>query len=75
MSDATLQAVHDAVAAHVADESGGTDWLTEWVCIAVAIPQDDYEQCMYYRLSPKQPYHHSVGLLQRGMELLTKRDD
>ncbi|ASR84740.1 hypothetical protein FDI26_gp67 [Arthrobacter phage Beans] len=45
MSDATLQAVHDAVAAHVADESGGTDWLTEWVCIAVAVPQDDYEQC------------------------------
>lgn len=74
MSDATLQAVHDAIAAHVADEADGVEYLTEWVAIGAAAIADDPTKTMYYKLHPSMPYHHTVGLMQRGMELLTETE-
>ncbi|ALF01278.1 hypothetical protein FDH48_gp66 [Arthrobacter phage Jawnski] len=70
MSKATEKAVHDAIAAHVADESGGTEWLTEYVVCASAIATERNDGTNYYRLLPEnQPYHHSLGLWHRGLQM------
>lgn len=75
MSQATLNAVHDAIAAHVADEADGIELLTEWVAIAAAAMGDDHSKTMYYKINLSTPYHHTLGLLERGMEMLQGGED
>jgi len=73
MSDATLQAIHDAIAAHIADENedDATEYLTEWAVTAAAVIADNAEYTSYWFLNPKGiPYHHKLGLMYRGIEYL-----
>ena len=72
MSDATLQAIHDAIAAHIADvNDGGVEYLTEWAVSAAAVIADNPELTSYWFLNPKGiPYHHKLGLMYRGIEYL-----
>lgn len=67
MSDATLQAVHDAIAAHITDENeDDPEYLTEWVFVASAAISTDPDQTSYYIYDSKIPAHHSLGLLHYG---------
>lgn len=79
MSDATLQAVHDAIAAHIADVSEGDALLlTDWHVTAAAAIPTDHERTMYFNLATNSPYHHRLGLMYRGLEILeggTEDDD
>ena len=72
MSDATVQAVHDAVAAHIADESDGEILLlTDWQMTVAAAIADDPGRTMYFNVGHNSPYHHRLGLIHRGLEMLT----
>lgn len=79
MSDKTLQAVHDAIAAHIAGESDGENvLLTDWQLTAAAALADDMHRTMYFNVGTNSPYHHRLGLMYRGLELLeggTEDDD
>lgn len=67
MSDATLQAVHDAIAAHIADvNEDDPEFLTEWVFVASAASSTDADQAAYYVYDSSIPGHHTLGLLQYG---------
>ncbi|KQQ98014.1 hypothetical protein ASF74_14875 [Arthrobacter sp. Leaf145] len=72
MSAETLQGIHDAIAAHIADENeDATEYLTEWVVTAAAVVSDNAEVTSYWFLNAKDiPYHHRLGLLHRGLEYL-----
>ena len=68
MSEATLNAVHEAIAAHVADEADGIELLTEWVAIAAAVIADDADHTSYWFLSNDSiPYHSQLGLVHRAL--------
>ena len=72
MSDATLHAVHDAIAAHIADESDGESLLlTDWHMTVAAAIADNPDRTMYFNAGPNSPYHHRLGLMHRGLEMLT----
>ena len=78
MSDATLQAIHDAIAAHIADvntlHGDSREYLTEWTVSAAAVIADDAESTSYWFLNPAGiPYHHKLGLMHRGIEYLTSQ--
>lgn len=76
MSAATLQAVHDAIAAHIADESDGQAvLLTDWQMTAAAALATDQDLTMYFNIGHNSPYHHRLGLMHRGLEMLTGRTD
>ena len=76
MSDATLHAVHDAIAAHIADVNDGENLLlTDWHITAAAAIADDPHLTMYFNISTNSPYHHRLGLMHRGMEMLTAGPD
>lgn len=63
MSDATFQAVHDAIAAHVADvNEGPPEYLTEWLFVASTATEKAGRTGYYYRDSDL-PFHHAIGLL------------
>lgn len=67
MSDQTLQAVHDAIAAHIADvNEDDPEFLTEWVFIASAAISSDPNQTSYYIYDSDIPAHHALGLLHYG---------
>jgi hypothetical protein len=79
MSDATLHAVHDAIAAHIADVSDGDALLlTDWHVTAAAAIPTDHDRTMYFNVGTNSPYHHRLGLIHRGLEMLeggTEDDD
>jgi hypothetical protein len=76
MSDATLQAVNDAIAAHIADESDGESiLLTDWQLTAAAALAHGPDRTMYFNVGTHSPYHHRLGLMHRGLELLTGGTD
>lgn len=76
MSDATLQAIHDAIAAHIQDVNDESpEYLTEWVLVAAAVISDDIEGMSCYRFAPMTAYHSQLGLLYRGLEMLTGDED
>lgn len=78
MSDATLQAVHDAIAAHIADESDEVIFLTDWQLTAAAALAERDDRTLYFNVGTNAPYHHRLGLMYRGLELLeagTEDDD
>ena len=67
MSAETLSAVHDAIAAHIADvNEDDPEFLTEWVFIASAASSTDADQTAYYVYDSNIPGHHTLGLLQYG---------
>jgi hypothetical protein len=67
MSDATLQAVHDAIAAHIADvNEDDPEFLTEWVFIASAAISTDTDATSYYVYDSNIPLHHALGLIHYG---------
>lgn len=71
MSDATRQAVHEAIAAHVADlNEGAAEYLTEWVAVATTALADNASGSMYYYVDSHLPRHHAVGLLDHGQNVL-----
>lgn len=71
MSDATLNAVHDAIAAHIADESDGESvFLTDWHLTAAAALADNADRTMYFNMGSNAPYHSRLGLMYRGLEML-----
>ena len=71
MSDATLQAVHDAIAAHIADlNAGAAEYLTEWVAVGTTAIANNPRGSMYYYLDNRIPRHHGIGLLDHGMNVL-----
>lgn len=75
MSDQTLQAVHDAIAAHIADESEGeVVFLTDWQLTAAAALASNNDRTMYYNIGTNSPYHSRLGLMYRGLELLESMD-
>jgi hypothetical protein len=64
MSDATLQAVHDAIAAHVADiNEDDPEYLTEWAFVAATAVSTEPDSTCYYYADSSVPYHHARGLL------------
>lgn len=72
MSDATFQAVHDAIAAHVADECEGESvFVTDWHMTVAAALANDAHHTMYLNIGADAPYHHKLGLMHRGLEMLT----
>ena len=75
MSDATLQAVHDAIAAHIADvNEDDPEYLTEWCFVAAAAVSTDAHATAYYYYDADIPSHHAMGLLHHGMTFLQSRD-
>lgn len=52
MSEATKQAVQDAIAAHIADENAAEgnsiEYLTDWHLVAAAAISDDVEHTSYW---------------------------
>lgn len=71
MSERTLEAIHDAIAAHVADASDGEMLLlTDWNITVAAAMADDHDRTMYFNIGHNSPYHHRLGLLHRGLEML-----
>ena len=79
MSDATLQAINDAIAAHIADVSEDESLLlTDWQLTAAAAIATNHERTMYFNVGTNSPYHHRLGLMYRGLEILeggTEDDD
>ena len=75
MSDQTLEAINDAIQAHLADESDDGDYLTEWVLVAATVVPEDANWSNYYRISTNMPRHHTVGLLHHGLETLNTDDE
>jgi len=76
MSGQTLQAVHDAIAAHIADEADGeTVYLTDWQIIAAAAIPAEHDRTMYFNVGTNSPYHSRLGLLHRGLEMLVNGDN
>lgn len=75
MSEATLQGVHDAIAAHIKDiNEDEPEFLTEWLFIAATATGQAGTTGYYYRDSDL-PYHHSIGLLQYGLGVHTLDED
>lgn len=67
MSNTTLQAVHDAIAAHISDvNEDDPEFLTEWVFIASAAISTDPDQTSYYVYDSRIPAHHALGLIHYG---------
>ena len=78
MSEATKQAVQDAIAAHIADENAAEgnsiEYLTDWQLVAAAAISDDVEHTSYWFLGNDGiPYHSQLGLLHRAIEHVTGR--
>jgi len=67
MSDQTLQAVHDAIAAHIADvNEDDPEFLAEWVFVAAAAISTDPNATSYYVYDSNIPLHHALGLINYG---------
>lgn len=75
MSDATIQAINDAIAAHIAAESDEALLLTDWQLTAAAAIATNHDRTMYFNIGTNSPYHHRLGLMYRGLELLESGSD
>lgn len=72
MSKATLHAIHAAIAAHIEDENeDGPEYLTEWLIVASAAQAEHEDRTSYYYYDSDIPYHHALGLIHRGLEIVT----
>lgn len=80
MSDTTWQAVEDAVAAHLADESDGA-LLTSWVLAATGVSAADEDRTSrYLHANSDGPWHPLLGLMHMQrvtweQRLLEDRED
>ena len=74
MSKQTLDALHDAVAAHIKDEGDG-DYLTEWALTAAAVVPNMPRSTSYYYYDNDLPVHHAIGLLHKATDFVTDYDE
>jgi hypothetical protein len=78
VSGATLQAIEDAIAAHLADEYDEPWLVTHWYAIACA-SDTDMERTNYVHMAPIAPLHTSLGLIRiadnRLVALIESDDD
>jgi len=75
MSDKTLQAVHDAIAAHIADvNEDDPEFLTEWAFVAACAVSTNARATSYYYYDSDIPVHHAAGLLHHGINHLNNPD-
>ncbi|MFE4229146.1 hypothetical protein ACFRJ8_14800 [Arthrobacter sp. NPDC056886] len=71
MSDATLRTIHEAIAKHIADECDDEVLLlTDWNATVAAAIASDPSQTLYLNIGADAPYHHRLGLIHRGLEML-----
>lgn len=64
MSEVTLHAVHEAIAAYIADVSEGEIlFLIDWQLPATAALSEHPDRTMYFNIGTDSPYHHRLGLL------------
>lgn len=76
MSDATQQAIHDAITAHIEDmNEDSPQYLTDWVIVAAAVVSDKPKGTAYWYLDSDLPLHHATGLLQYASDFVTAPDD
>jgi hypothetical protein len=61
VSEATRDAVEEAIRAHIADEADGPRVLTDWYVIAAAVGDDD-ELTHYEHITTDAPWHVLTGL-------------
>jgi hypothetical protein len=68
MSDATLHAIHEAIAAHVNDENGEDEawYLTEWVVVSASAVGSEPDSTAYSYIDSSLAHHHAIGLLDYG---------
>lgn len=75
MSDQTLQAVHDAIAAHIADvNEDDPEFLTEWAFVAACAVSTNARATSYYYYDSDIPLHHATGLLHHGINQISRAD-
>jgi len=74
VSDATFDALEDALRKHLLDETGG-GYLTGWVLAAASASADDPDETSYAYLSPRQPVHVTLGLLDMAQREFREHDD
>lgn len=65
MSEATYQALADALAAHIQDAGDGR-LLTDWVVFAASIPGEGVGTRYQYAIRENLPLHSLLGLLDRA---------
>lgn len=63
MSDATRQAIEDAITAHLADEYDEPWLITHWYTI-VAASDADMDRTNYVHIAHDAPLHISLGLVR-----------
>lgn len=76
MSESTVQAIHDAIAAHIeAANEDSPQYLTKWCLVAAAVVSDRPKSTAYWYLDSDLPVHHAVGLLKYAEGFITEPDD
>lgn len=73
MSNATFDAVEEAIRAHMADEHEGA-LMTQWVVVSFGIDAERSGYSYYKYMSHQGPRHEVVGLLQLFMERIRHRN-
>lgn len=78
MSEATRQAIEDAIVAHLADEYDEPWLMTHWYAIACA-SDADMDRTNYVHMSASAPFHSSLGLIRvadaRLVALISRPDE
>ena len=73
MSAKTLQAIHEAIAAHIEEERDDSpEYLTEWLFVASTVLADNPKRTGYWYGDSELPVHHAIGLLQHGTETVSE---
>lgn len=73
MSDATFEAVEEAIRAHMAEEHDGA-LMTQWVVIAYGVDAKHNDYSFYKYMSHQGPRHEVVGLLQLFLERIRRKN-
>ena len=65
MSKATIDAIEDAIRAHIAEETEDHEILTDWLVIASTFMPTNEDANGYYRAHPvTQAIHTTLGLME-----------
>lgn len=75
MSDATKEAVEEAIRAHVADEADGEPRiLTDWYVIAAAVGVDA-DETHFLHINSNAAWHVLLGLVHRAWRRMSSWTD
>ena len=73
--DKALDALDDAIRAHIGDRHGLDRLVTEWAVVAAHVPPENDGQTAYSLVAPPRvPWHSTAGLLMVGQEALAEDD-